>query len=231
MKPPFTKLFAALVTLAALLGLAGCASGPTRIERGIYDVRTNFTDQAVVRTNTVVTTNIVASFETNVVNITNAVGEISQVATVRPHLDYVVTTNHVITITTNQVASSVDYHPRPAVEAGLSAGGSLAGGLFGAGGLASTVLVGLYHAYASFRSRKINRGLAQVIETGRELLATTPQGQKLDAEYVDWMEKHQTVAGYVNTAAKLASAVDNDTAQAVARLLSERAAKPPQPAL
>ena len=59
--------------------------------------------------------------------------------------------------------------------------------------------------------------LAQIIETGREVLQATPQGRLLDDRWKAWMIQHQAEQGVIEDVLKLlARVVDNDSAKTAA---------------
>jgi hypothetical protein len=107
--------------------------------------------------------------------------------------------------------------------------GERIGDFWGVGGLVGTILAGLFGVWARMRGNQAQKTagvLAQVIEAGRKILATTPQGQGLETQWVAWMSKHQTETGVVLEVAKLLKqVVDKDTAQMVADELIKMAQK------
>lgn len=188
-----------LVGLALVL-TASCAATkpPTKTEQTFFNVTTNFYPIIVPVTNLVVITNEAGTkWETNVVYKTNFV----------EGYDFEPSTNAVAVIET----------------------GTAIGNFFGVGGIAGTILAALFGIYAKMRSNtafKTAGLLAQVIEAGRKILATTPQGQKLETEWVAWMSKQQTEAGVILEVAKLLkTVVNNESAQLVADQLIEMARK------
>ncbi len=71
--------------------------------------------------------------------------------------------------------------------------------------------------------------LAQVIETGRQVLQATPQGQVLDEQWKLWMMQHQAEAGVMTDVLKLLQNVVDEpsaklAAQQLVTLMGERAA-------
>src|ERR1035438_2644533 len=69
----------------------------------------------------------------------------------------------------------------------------------GIGSILALALGGLYHGYQQVRNRKVNEALIQGVETAREVLTTTPQGQAADAQFVKWLMDHQKEAGVFTT--------------------------------
>jgi hypothetical protein len=100
-------------------------------------------------------------------------------------------------------------------------------GMFGPWGEMATVvsgwLFGLYATVRSSKSSKVAGVLAQVIETGRQVLASTPQGAALGEQWKQWMVMHQAEAGVLSEVSKLLdSAVDPASAKYVAGQLVDR---------
>ena len=73
------------------------------------------------------------------------------------------------------------------------------------------------------RSRKATRVagvLAQVIETGRAILQSTPQGKEADEKWKSWMIEHQAEQGVIEDVVKLLGAVvDTPSAREAAEKL------------
>ena len=69
-------------------------------------------------------------------------------------------------------------------------------------------------------------GLVQGVETAREVLTTTPQGQAADAQFVKWLMEHQKEAGVFATVSELVDQVsDNPAAKMVAQEIVARVAR------
>jgi hypothetical protein len=188
--------------LASILPLIviGCAGTrpPSKTEQTFFTVTTNFYPVVVPVTNLLVITNEAGTkWETNIVYKTNFV----------EGYNFEANTNAAAVVET----------------------GTAIGNFFGVGGIAGTILAALFGIYAKMRSNtafKTAGLLAQVIEAGRKILATTPQGQKLETEWVAWMSKQQTEAGVILEVAKLLkTVVNNESAQLVADQLIEMARK------
>lgn len=98
--------------------------------------------------------------------------------------------------------------------------GTAIGNFFGVGGLVGTILAALFGLWGKMRSTQALKTagvLAEIIEAGRKVLSTTPQGQNLEMQWVAWMSKHQTETGVVLEVAKLLKQVVNaESAQKVA---------------
>ena len=69
----------------------------------------------------------------------------------------------------------------------------------------------------------MNEALVQGVETARAVLATTPQGQAADAQFVKWLMEHQKEAGVFATVSGLVDQLsDNPAARMTAQEISER---------
>ena len=136
----------------------------------------------------------------------------------------------VIEATTNWV-EAYDFTPGANAQAVIETGTTI-GNFFGVGGIVGTLLTALFGVWAKMRSstnRKTAAVLAQIIEAGRQLMDTTPQGKQLEGEWVSWMQKHQTETGVILEVAKLLKqVVDNESAKRVADELIKMTT--PQPA-
>jgi hypothetical protein len=179
-----------------------------------------------VLTNEVVVTNVVPVVveRTNVVFVTNAnTGSVSGFATrvaVATNMVAAVVTNVVPVFMTNVVQVPItNLVERPEVVAGISAAGSIVNTFFpGVGSIVALALGGLYHGYRQVRNRKVNEALIQGVETAREVLATTPQGQAADAQFVRWLMQNQKEAGVFTTIASLLEQLgDNPAAKLTAQ--------------
>ncbi|MGV1047674.1 MAG: hypothetical protein ACOYD4_03995 [Solirubrobacterales bacterium] len=197
------------------LTLVGCAStkAPTAIETKLFNVETNIVE--VVQTNTVFKTNYVVQ------NIQNIVPTPSGSIT-----NYTLITNAVavpIQVPVTNYVESYAFKPNETA-ATVTATGGMIGNFFGAGGLVTTIIGGLFASWASWRSRKNGQtavALAQIIETGREVLKSVPNGAAIDSEYVNFMTTHQAEAGVLqNVMNILAKVTDNSSAQQAAREIS-----------
>ena len=166
---------------------------------------------------------------TNVVYVTNAnTGSVSGYATVEPVATNVVTmvvTNVVPVFMTNLVPVAVtNLVERPEAVAAIQATGSILNTFIpGVGSIVALALGGLYHGYRQVRNKKVNEALVQAVETAREVLATTPQGQAADSELVRWLMEHQREAGVFTTVSGLVDQLtDNPAAKLTAQEILER---------
>ena len=126
-----------------------------------------------------------------------------------------------------------DFSPGQTASSIVETGTNI-GNLFGVGGIVGTLLSAVFGVWAKLRSntnRKTAAVLAQIIEAGRKVMTTTPQGQAAEGQWVRWMSKHQTEAGVVLEVSKLLKQVVNkESAQVVAdQLIAMTAPHAPKP--
>ncbi len=201
-------LVAVALALLMVVGAGGCASLDRAYRQEV--VWTNAPVVGVV-TNTVVVTNLVPVVmeRTNVVYVTNAAtGAVSGYMAREPvatKLVAAVVTNFVPVFMTNLVQMPVtNLVDRPEVLTTIGATGLVVNTFApGVGSIVALALGGLYHAYRQVRNRKVNEALVQGVETARAVLATTPQGQAADAQFVKWLMEHQKEAGVFATVSSL----------------------------
>lgn len=138
---------------------------------------------------------------------------------------YTVTTNPPVIITTpagglvtNKAAYGFTPNPNAAL-AGETAGGIANIAAPGLGGAVAGIVGTLFAAWGRIRSaNNVSDTLAQSIETARELLKTVPNGDKYDAAFLAWLQKHQAETGTISKVAELVNnTVDNDTAKGAAQ--------------
>jgi hypothetical protein len=112
----------------------------------------------------------------------------------------------------------------------ISAGGSVVNTAApGIGTLVSTGVLGLLSIFLGYRNRQYagqntvlsqSAGvLAQIIETGREVLAKTPQGQQAANAFTQWMVTHQADT---NTIAEITQIVKDSTDNAEAQKAADQ---------
>lgn len=228
---------AAVVFVAALV-VAGGLSGCSTLDRA-YNREVTWTNAPVAQvvTNTVVVTNMVpvVTERTNVVFVTNAVsGAVTGYAireAVATNFVEAVVTNVVPVFMTNLVRVPVtNLVARPEVLASIDASGSVVNTFLpGIGSMIALGLGGLYHGYRQVRNRRVNEALIQGVETARAILATTPQGQTADAQFVKWLMEHQKEAGVFATVSALVEQLtDNPAARMTAQEIAERVKKTEQ---
>lgn len=190
-----------------LLLLVGCAAGapPSSFERAIYNFTTQHVEVITFRTN--YTTVVSPAGQTNIGPVT-------------------------VTAETNWV-EMYDRLPKESVVSGIKAGGAVATTFgFGLGGVVALVVGGIYAGWATWKNARKNKAmavLAQAVETGREIIKTTPQGQSLEENYIAWLKQNQRTAGVIAlVGAVVEENVDNAAAKAAAELLTRpaRADKP-----
>jgi hypothetical protein len=102
--------------------------------------------------------------------------------------------------------------------------GAAVGSIWGAGTTVGAALLGLFTSWGIWRSRKqpvaTSEELAQIIETGRQVLLSLPDGAKYEAAWKDWMVKHQAQTGVISQVSQLvATAVDKDKAKGAAQAI------------
>ena len=192
-----------LVALIAIAGLSGCAT----LDRA-YRQEVTWTNAPAVQ---VVTNTVVVARSVTGPMGTNTVTE--------------VVTNFVPVFYTNMVRVAVtNLVARPKVLATIEAAGVGINTLMpGIGSIVALVLGGLYHGYRQLRNRKVNEALVQGVETARAVLASTPQGQAVDAQFVKWLMDHQKQAGVFAAVSGLVDQLsDNPAARVTAQEISER---------
>ncbi len=227
------KIVWAAVFAGALALLVACAAGCSTLDRAAYRQEVTWTNAPVVHvfTNTVVVTNTVpvVTERTNVVVVTNAVsGAVSGYAVREPVATNMVTaivTNIVPVFMTNLVQVPVtNLAAKPEALATIEAAGSFVNTFaLGIGSILALALGGLCHGYRQVGNRKVNEALVQGVETARAVLATTPQGQAADAQFVKWLMEHQKEAGVFATVSGLVDQLsDNPAAKMVAQEISGR---------
>ena len=198
--PPFTLwlLLGALAVVSVAL-MSGCSTPqrpPSAAEQKYFEIRTNVVE--VVTT----VTNIVPATATTV-------------AAIR------------IEPVTNKVEQ---YDFTPNANAGAVAGtGAAVTSIWSpvAGGVVGAALAGIFSLWGLLRSKKRETAneltameLAQIIETGRQILLKTPDGAKYEAAWKNWMVKHQADTGVISQVAQLVAAgVDNDKAKGAAQTI------------
>lgn len=186
------------VGLFLLLGLlaTGCGTpaqrAPSATELKYYDVKTNFIEVVAVVSNA------------------PAAGETSNAQ--RSTLNVQPVTNRV-----------EEYTFTPNAHAQLTANtGAAVGNIWGVGAPVGAGILGLFSLWGLWRSRKSAVAsaaeLAQIIETGRQVLRAMPNGEKYEAEWKAWMVKHQAETETIAAVSQLvANSVDNEKAKGAAQ--------------
>lgn len=202
-----------LILSAALVFLPGCSTAgpqkaPTAFEQKMFVIETNYLEEV--------------RYTTNVVNVTNLVAGVPQVSTV-----------YQIGITTN-VTPVYNFTPGANAAATATTAGATTN-LFapGFGGIITSLIGGIFGLWGTLRSRRANRtaeSLAQIIETGQQVLLTAPNGAQLAANWKAWMVKHQAEAGVIADASKLvANVVDTESAREAAAKITQLLSTASQP--
>ena len=219
-----------LIGLTGLIGLmglmGGCASAPpSALEQHFFEVRTNVIPVIVPVTNVVEMTNWATVTVTNRVEVINEKEVVVPVTNVTLHSIWA---TNVVTVT-NQVEAYTFVPGTNAVAVTETA--REIGGLWGPWGeLIGLILGGVFGIWGLLRSSRANKTaavLAQVIETGKQLLRLTPQGNELDATWTAWMKEHQRETGTMLAVIQLLNnVVDEPSAKQVAaelrKLIEER---------
>lgn len=214
-----------------MLGKNGASTPPTAAEQALFNVVTStvpkVTTQQTVTAAQVQVPQVQTVTVTNIYNVTNNVG----VATPVPVPVQVQFTNYVTqtTYTTSTVTNMVPQYQLAAGGASqtITDVGGAVGSLFGVGGLVVAGLGALFGSYMKVRNNAlagqastlntVSGVLAQNVETLRNVIATTPQGEQLGALVKQYLITHQATSGTISTIAGIVgNAVDNDSAKAAA---------------
>lgn len=230
------KKIISLVALVSVAILTGCASSPTATERFLANIETNYVPRLVLQTN------ILTLFQTNTVvqtiTVTNSVGVIVPVFTTNSASFVTYQTN--IVMATNMVPV---YTMTPnATATGIAGVAGTIGNLAapGMGTLITGGILGLLSLFLGYRNRQFSSQndvltqsagvLAQTIETGRELMSSTPQGQKMADAFTQWMVTHQAQTQTIGQIAQIVkSSTDNVEAQAASNQILALIGQPPAP--
>lgn len=215
--------FSSLLLVGASLILFSCSTAPTKFEQSLFDIATNQVPRIVIVTNVVpvYATNPVTVYQTNL-----TVDKQVQIVPVT-NLTTVVTYQTNVAVVTN-FTPGYTFTPNTNAAQIAQTGGSIAG-LFGPWStLATTLLAGAFAVWGKLRSTAATNSaktagvLAQVIEVGRQVLQTTPQGQALDAQWKQWMIQHQAQTGVIQQVISIVNnVVDNESAKAAAAELQK----------
>jgi hypothetical protein len=205
-----------ILILPLCLMLIGCAGTPNLINRTLFNVETNFTPQ--VQVHLVTQTNFITQVQ--IVMQTNVIGQVS-LAT-----NTVTETNFTTISKTNTIeVPHYVYTDKPAAVGAVETGGGILGGLWGMGGLASTLALGAYHIYRQSQNKQVSGALIQGIETAKEVIKTTPQGERLQEAFQSWLVTHQAAAGVISPITGLVNdLVNSGQAQGEARTISAQVA-------
>lgn len=225
-----------IALLASLAIITGCASAPTAAEKLIFNVQTNYVPKLVLETNTV--TIIQTNTVVQVVTITNSMGVIVPVYQTNLVPVAVTTTNTVVA--TNMVPVYYMAPSATTTNVGNAAGMISNIAAPGTGTWVTGIIGGLVAGFLGWRNRQFagkNTALTQaagtltqIIETGRELMASTPQGQKAADAFTQWLVTHQAETQTIGTIAQIVKDSTNNTeAQAAANKILVLIGQPPAP--
>jgi hypothetical protein len=214
-------LMIALMVIVLGLG-SGCvfgkkASTPTSVESKMFTIVTNQVPQVVQQTNTVFQTNVVQ--EVHTVTQTNQVGVPVEVQQTNYHT--VEIPKQVVTTVTNFIAVPQLTGPSAITNTATTVASGVAG-MFGWGGVVSTVLGGLLAGYMKLRNRALagqatilNQtagALTQNIETLLNVLQSTPQGAAVMPQIKNYLMAHQTETGVIQSVAAIIEQFVNEPA-------------------
>lgn len=199
-----------LVLLCGFLsfGLVGCGTTaqrpPSPTEQKYFEIQTNYVPVVVLVTNT-------PAPVTNGALVTLSAPMVQAVTNQQEQYTFVPNNNAKLVATT----------------------GGAVGNVWGVGGAVGGGLLGLFTLWGLFRSRKSAvasaEELAQIIETGRQILRAMPEGAKYEAAWKDWMVKHQSETQTIAQVSQLvALAVDNDKAKGAAQTIVNLIAAQPK---
>lgn len=208
-----------LFLLTVILALAGCASAPTAFERQFANIDTNYVPVLVLKTNvvTVTQTNLVTVPVTNEIGVMTFKTNVIELAVLRTN----------VTVATN-MEPRYSETPNATAKAVADTAGTIFGmALPGTGALATQVVLGAFALFFGWRNRQfagkntaLNQSLgvlAQTIETGREILAKTPQGKQAADQFTSWMIQHQAATQTITSISEIVKGVvDNEEAKKAA---------------
>lgn len=180
----------AATTLALMIFVAGCSvvgrnpTPPSKLEQGLFDVKTNYIPVVVPVTEYRTNVQVVTALVTNLQGVTQ---------TFTNFLTNVVST---VLLQTNQQATYAYTQGAGAQTVKDTVGGI--GALFGAGGVATTAAGVLFSLWGWLRSSKnynTAANTAQVVETLRQFIKQLPNGAAYDQALTTFMVQHQAEAG------------------------------------
>lgn len=224
-----------LLLIPALALLAGCSTTPTAFDKTFADQTTNYVTKLIV------VTNVIPLFQTNTViqtiTRTNEVGV--------PVPFYVTNTTTIITYTTNLTAGTnivpvISLSPNDTTKAIAGTAGTIGNILLpGTGALITEGILAAFGIFFGIRNRTLSGKtdalsqaagtLAQIIETGREIMAKTPQGQKAADAFTAWMVTHQRETQTISAISDLVTKVVNNDEAVRAATEIQKLIQPPTP--
>lgn len=199
--------------VVTVVGCAALQGEPTRLEREVFDIKTNTIVQEVIilhtnvieRVTVVPVTKLVDDLHTNTVEITE------------------LRTNKTLVTEwqTNQVAKETYVLTPNQKAADVGTIGAVIASPWGLGGVAGTVIMGFFTMWGKLRSsgNKISGTLAQGIEVAKAVM--TPEQ---NAAYTKWLKDHQKEMGVIAQVGKLLATskiVNSSDAQETAGLIAD----------
>lgn len=226
----------ALLSAIVLVVVSSCASTPTAFDRQFAEVRTNYVPVLVIQTN-VVTMTRTNEFIQTVVH-TNEVGVPVPVYVTNIVIAPASVTNYLIVTNIAAVPYLVPNTNATAIAG--SAGAIVNSFVPGLGSLvtegllaALTIFLGIRNRQFSGRNSTLSQAagvLTQIIETGREVLSKTPQGQQAADAFTAWMVTHQAQTDTIAEISRIVQATTNNTeAQQAANQILQLIGRPTTP--
>lgn len=228
MKTPYRLL---LVSILLATTITGCAmfgsnpSPPTKAEQKLFDIVTNVVKQVVTETNVV--QRVETNYQVVAYTITNQINQLVPVNFTNVIPVVLFSTN--IVTRTNDVEQYTYGKPNATAQGTAGVIGGLTNVVApGAGSLVTELLLGAAAIWGGLRStkaNKVNGVLTQTVETAREVLKTTSQGQVLDERLMSWMKDHHLDEGVITQIAALVDKnVDTGQAKEVAAVIANKPA-------
>ena len=204
--------------------IVGCSSTPTALDRTVANVQTNYAAVPAIQTN------VVPVYQTNVVVVSQTVTNTVGVPVIAFTTNYVPVTTYQtnLLLVTNEVVTGYTLTPKTNVtDIAQAAGGVTNAFVPGVGGLVTSGLLGLLSIFLGYRNRQMSGQsdalsqaagvLAQTIETGREVMASTPQGQAASDAFSKWLVSQQKATNTIGLITQIVKdSTDNVQAQAAA---------------
>lgn len=159
---------------------------PTKLERAIFDVVTNYV--TITRTNEVVVPKVVEV----IVQTTNTQNQ----TILATNLVNLFVTNPVTVLVTNEQYDLIPKESTRTIVSGAGAVSNIAipgsGGIITAGVMA---VLGIWAQWRSVKRQATSVTLVQQLETVREFIKTLPSGEKYDDAITRWLSDHQVETG------------------------------------
>lgn len=232
MKKENSRVVVGAMMLMGLALVAGCAAfgsdptPPSKFEQAHFDIVTNVQPVIVIRTNTVTVTNTVIETLT----VTNSLNQ--TVVLFQTNL-----VPQVITVLATNTVEHETYTYKPNTNAAaLTAGAASLGQFSGVPGIGTLISIGgtaLWGLWGTLRSSGRGKALAvasQSVATMQQVLAKTPQGQRVSEEMQAWLDQHHEVAGAATIINSFVDKyVDDGAARDAAHQILALASAPPRP--